>query len=62
MLFSDGEIRTPVEMPQARHVYHIYAIRVPDRDSIRRKLDAEGIQTGIHYPIPVHLQEAYRFL
>ena len=46
----------------ARHVYHLYAVRVPGRDTIRARLTAAGVQTGIHYPIPLHLQPAYRDL
>jgi dTDP-4-amino-4,6-dideoxygalactose transaminase len=42
-----------------RHVYHIYAIQAPDRDAVRSALSAAGIGTGIHYPVPVHLQKAY---
>lgn len=44
------------------HACHVYAIRVPDRDAIRSGLDEAGIATGIHYPCPVHLQPAYRWL
>jgi len=50
---------TPAEMPGARHVYHLYALRVPDRDAVQGALTEKGIQSGIHYPIPVHLQKAY---
>ena len=53
-------IGIPCEMPYARHVYHVYAIRVPSRDRVFQHLNASGIQAGIHYPIPVHLQPAYR--
>lgn len=42
-----------------RHVYHVYAVQVPHRDAVQRSLTAAGIGTGIHYPIPVHLQKAY---
>lgn len=49
----------PAELAGRRHVYHIYAVRVRERDEIRRILDAQGIQTGLHYPIPVHLQPTY---
>jgi dTDP-4-amino-4,6-dideoxygalactose transaminase len=52
-------IQTPVVMPRSRHVYHIYAVRVQQRDSVQQALHAQGIQSGIHYPIPVHLQPAY---
>ena len=52
----------PVEAAYNRHVYHIYAVRVPDRDRVLRTLSDNGIGCGIHYPVPLHLQEAYRFL
>ncbi len=58
-LLADVEVQKPVEMPYARHVYHVYAIRTPRRDILQESLQAQGIQTGIHYPIPVHLQKAY---
>jgi dTDP-4-amino-4,6-dideoxygalactose transaminase len=53
------EIVTPYEDPYARHVYHIYAIRVRERDEVIRRLGEMGVACGIHYPVPVHLQEAY---
>jgi dTDP-4-amino-4,6-dideoxygalactose transaminase len=43
-----------------RHVYHIFAIRTDQRAELAAALAAEGVATGIHYPVPVHLQEAYR--
>jgi dTDP-4-amino-4,6-dideoxygalactose transaminase len=46
-------------MPYARHVYHIYAIRTQQRSEWQQALQAKGIQSGIHYPIPVHLLPAY---
>jgi dTDP-4-amino-4,6-dideoxygalactose transaminase len=49
----------PVEAPDRRHVYHIYAVRSADRDGLQRLLHAEGVQSGLHYPIPVHLQPAH---
>ena len=52
-------VTVPVELPAARHVYHIYCIRVPgNRDAIKAALNQRGIGAGIHYPIPVHLQPA----
>ena len=56
------EIKVPQEADYARHVYHIYAIRVKDRDKFMTYLSDKGISCGIHYPVPVHLQEAYSFL
>jgi dTDP-4-amino-4,6-dideoxygalactose transaminase len=58
-LLTDSEVQPPVALPDNRHVYHIYAVRVRERDALQRALHEQGIQTGIHYPIPVHLQEAY---
>ena len=58
-LLADIDVQTPVEMPYARHVYHVYAVRTPKRDLLQEALQAQGIQTGIHYPIPVHLQKGY---
>jgi dTDP-4-amino-4,6-dideoxygalactose transaminase len=58
-LLADSKVQTPTVMPYGRHVYHIYAVRVPDRDPLQQALHRRGIQTGIHYPIPVHLQKAY---
>jgi dTDP-4-amino-4,6-dideoxygalactose transaminase len=53
------DVATPVEMPYARHVYHVYAVRTTSREALIAELNAQGVQTGIHYPIPVHLQKAY---
>jgi dTDP-4-amino-4,6-dideoxygalactose transaminase len=46
-------------MPYSRHVYHIYAVRTQARQAWMDALQAQGIQTGIHYPIPVHLLPAF---
>ncbi|MGP0021566.1 MAG: DegT/DnrJ/EryC1/StrS family aminotransferase [Candidatus Sulfotelmatobacter sp.] len=58
-LLEDSGVETPTEMPWARHVYHVYTLRTDDRDSLQAALQTEGIQAGIHYPVPVHLQPAY---
>src|SRR5579859_2478698 len=58
-LLADADVETPREMPGARHVFHVYTLRSRDRDGLQSALSAEGIQTGIHYPVPVHLQPAY---
>jgi dTDP-4-amino-4,6-dideoxygalactose transaminase len=60
-----GEVEgivTPTKSAYAQHVYHIYAIRVDNRDEVINYLADQGIGTGIHYPVPVHLQEAYQTL
>lgn len=58
-LLADCGVETPKEMPWARHVYHVYTLRTEDRDGLQASLAQQGIQTGIHYPVPVHLQPAY---
>jgi dTDP-4-amino-4,6-dideoxygalactose transaminase len=58
-LLADSGVETPTEMPWGRHVYHVYTLRTEDRDGLQASLQAEGIQTGIHYPVPAHLQPAY---
>jgi dTDP-4-amino-4,6-dideoxygalactose transaminase len=52
----------PAEVDQREHVYHLFVVQVEDRDQVRSALDASGIATGLHYPVPLHLQEAYRDL
>jgi dTDP-4-amino-4,6-dideoxygalactose transaminase len=61
-LLSDLSITLPVELPNRRHVWHLYVALHPKRDSIRAGLEARGIHTGLHYPIPLHLQKAYQQL
>jgi len=52
-------VRLPRERAGCRHVYHVYVVRSSDRDGLRDALGSQGIQTGVHYPIPVHLQPAH---
>ncbi len=61
-LKGTGDIILPAVDPNARHVYHLYVIRSSQRDSLQKYLSANGIGTLIHYPIPPHLQGAYRHL
>ena len=56
-LDAAGVVR-PRRAEDRTHVYHLYVIRVAGRDRLRARLDAQGIHTGIHYPIPLHVQEA----
>ncbi len=58
-LLKDAGVKLPKEAASNRHVYHVYAIRVPQRDNFQNILSSQGVQSGIHYPIPVHLQPAY---
>jgi dTDP-4-amino-4,6-dideoxygalactose transaminase len=57
----DG-ILTPFEAKYARHVYHVYAVRVQDRDAVMQGLQEKGVGCAVHYPVAVHLQEACRKL
>ena len=56
---ADGVI-VPEERADAKHVYHLYIIRVKDRDGLQKRLGEAGVATGLHYPLPLHLQNAYR--
>jgi dTDP-4-amino-4,6-dideoxygalactose transaminase len=58
-LLADSVVVTPEPTAVDRHVYHIYAVRTDWRQELQDALHAEGIQTGVHYPIPVHLQPAF---
>jgi dTDP-4-amino-4,6-dideoxygalactose transaminase len=55
-------LAVPVEAPDRQHVWHLFVVLHPQRDRLRRELEARGIQCGLHYPIPVHLQKAYAHL
>jgi len=56
------ELALPYEPSWAKAVYHLYVVRAEERDELRAHLDRSGIATGIHYPIPLHLQNAYKTL
>ena len=57
--FAGSDVVIPTEKPGCRHVYHVYAVRLRHRDATRAQLQAKGIQTGVHYPIPIHMQPGY---
>lgn len=57
---ADLDLILPKERSGATHVYHLFVIRTRQRDALRNFLQEKGIQTGLHYPIPLHLQPAYR--
>jgi dTDP-4-amino-4,6-dideoxygalactose transaminase len=61
-LLSGTAVAPPRERDGVRHVYQAYSVRLPQRDGWRAQLSQRDIQTAIHYPIPVHLQPAYRDL
>ncbi len=58
-LLRDSAVETPREREEVKHVYHIYAIRTSRRGQLQEALNKAGIQTGIHYPTPVHLLQAH---
>ncbi len=55
-------IGLPAEVPGTEHVYHQFAIRVPDRDQMQERMASRGVRTAIYYPLPLHLQPLYRDL
>ena len=58
-LLARAQFKRPAPPPHCRHVYHVCAVEVEHRDQVQKALSAAGIGTGIHYPVPVHLQKAY---
>lgn len=58
-LFAGSKVAVPQQMRYAEHVYHLYIIVVEDREALRRALTEHGIENGLHYPVPLHLQKAY---
>ena len=61
-LLAGLPIKMPKELSYRRHVWHLYVALHRDRDRIRQELQSRGIHTGLHYPIPLHLQKAYKHL
>jgi dTDP-4-amino-4,6-dideoxygalactose transaminase len=60
LLLAETGVTIPRALPHVRHVYHAYTIRTPERDRMAKELAAAGVQSGVHYPKPIHLQPAYR--
>src|SRR5439155_575451 len=56
---AEGAVVRPHVPVWSRPVYHLYVVRVADRERLQKNLAAVGLGTGIHYPIPLHLQKAY---
>jgi len=59
LLSGIGDLTFQQRAPYSTHIYHLFIIETDQRDALRRYLETAGIQTGIHYPKPIHLQEAY---
>lgn len=59
---EESKLRLPVEAEGDRHVYYVYVVRSTQRERLQRYLQDQGIHTGIHYPHPVHLEEAFKDL
>lgn len=62
LLAAVPEVVLPQTLPGNEHVWHIYAVRVPERDRVLAELNSAGIGAGVHYPLPIHLQGAFRHL
>jgi dTDP-4-amino-4,6-dideoxygalactose transaminase len=62
LLSSTGAVRLPQSQPGNKDVWHLYVVRVADRDRVLAQLNAIGIGAGIHYPVPIHLTPAYAHL
>ena len=60
LLAGNEAITCPYEPSWSRAVYHLYVVRTADREGLAKHLKAAGIGTGIHYPVPLHLQKAYK--
>ncbi|WP_406695919.1 DegT/DnrJ/EryC1/StrS family aminotransferase [Singulisphaera sp. Ch08] len=59
---ADAPLQLPTEALDRRHVWHLFVVLHPERDRLRDALEARGIGTGLHYPVPVHLQKAFAHL
>jgi dTDP-4-amino-4,6-dideoxygalactose transaminase len=62
LLSNERDVIAPFEPKCAKSVYHLYVVRVPRRDELQKHLTDAGISTGLHYPLPLHLQKAYAHL
>lgn len=62
LLAGNPSLTLPVELSGRHHIYHVYALRLNNRDHILKAMSERGISCGIHYPVPVHLQKAYSHL
>lgn len=61
-LLADTPLRLPAEGPYAESIYHLYTVRHPSRDDLKKHLEAHKIGSALHYPLPLHLQKCYASL
>ena len=61
-LLANARVEFPQDDPQNESVYHLFVVYVENRDAVRAALEARGVQSAIHYPVPLHLQAAYAAL
>jgi dTDP-4-amino-4,6-dideoxygalactose transaminase len=61
-LLKDSSYKLPAHLPDSECVWHCYVIETPERDRVRAALQDVGIQSAVHYPVPIHLQKAYAHL
>lgn len=57
-----SEVKLPKEAANRKHVYHLFVVQVPDRDGLQNYLQEQGVSSGLHYPIPLHLADAFKHL
>jgi dTDP-4-amino-4,6-dideoxygalactose transaminase len=62
MLEGVGDIILPQEMPYSKHVYHLFVIKTKQRDGLQKYIGENGVASGLHYPIPLHLQNSFKNL
>ncbi|HPU57431.1 MAG TPA: DegT/DnrJ/EryC1/StrS family aminotransferase, partial [Verrucomicrobiota bacterium] len=61
-LLADTPLQLPLEAPYAESAYHLYVVRHPRRDELKKHLEANGVGCALHYPLPLHLQKCYASL
>jgi dTDP-4-amino-4,6-dideoxygalactose transaminase len=59
---AGSRIRIPETRPYGEHIYHVYLVQLENRDQVRGRLAETGVETGLHYPVPLHLQAAFRHM
>lgn len=58
-LLTDSHVQLPEDSPESECVYHLFVVYVDNRDQVRAEMEKRGVQTAVHYPVPIHLQEAF---